>query len=449
MGWTILYIAFGLVALWLLGEVLLQYKARLRWRLLAFTGFLGVVVGVIIPSVIVIGVGLIAFATGQTLVTLSFKRGFTTGWALGGKPGESRRRRARPSAPPAAAEPILQVSEVEPVPAGDAPVGASGPGPGGGGQDAFGPDAAGPFGPEAAGQDTFESTGGFRNDGGFAGNGGYAGDGGFGGDGGFRGDGGFADQGTYAGEGTYAGQGAYGHQSGDQRTSGTHRGQDPYEDPQDQSVFATQAFPMPPYDAPYDALSTASGGSPARADATAVYAPEPLPEETGQYGIYSTDARGLRTGYPDHDGYGSSTAAEGAGGSGGDGNGYVYGGSYGRPAAGEDAYADPYAAYGDGREQQSAYADPYTDTPQHTAPYDSYAQHGSYAQPDPYTQAPYGADPYGGQGGPLDQSPGQGYGETAPGGSWVPQQRDGDIPPEQPPYPPYQQQGYDGQQYRY
>ena len=57
MGWTVLYIAFGLVALWLLGEVLLQYKARLRWRLLAFTGFLGVVVGVIIPSVVVIGLG--------------------------------------------------------------------------------------------------------------------------------------------------------------------------------------------------------------------------------------------------------------------------------------------------------------------------------------------------------------------------------------------------------
>ncbi|CAM5566788.1 hypothetical protein SVIOM74S_02521 [Streptomyces violarus] len=29
MGWAVLYIAFGIVALWLLGEVLLQYKARL------------------------------------------------------------------------------------------------------------------------------------------------------------------------------------------------------------------------------------------------------------------------------------------------------------------------------------------------------------------------------------------------------------------------------------
>lgn len=47
MGWTVLYIAFGVVALWLLGEVLLQYKARLRWRVLAFCGFLGVVLGVL------------------------------------------------------------------------------------------------------------------------------------------------------------------------------------------------------------------------------------------------------------------------------------------------------------------------------------------------------------------------------------------------------------------
>ncbi|MFG2112484.1 hypothetical protein ACGFRB_07570 [Streptomyces sp. NPDC048718] len=94
MGWTVLYIAFGVVALWLLGEVLLQYKARLRWRLLAFGGFLGVVLGVLLPSVLVIVIGALAFATGQILVTLSFRRGFSTGWAIGGRPGASRRRRA-------------------------------------------------------------------------------------------------------------------------------------------------------------------------------------------------------------------------------------------------------------------------------------------------------------------------------------------------------------------
>ncbi|RKN06120.1 hypothetical protein [Streptomyces radicis] len=93
MGWTVLYIAFGIVALWLLGEVLLQYKARLRWRLVAFCGFLGVVIGVVLSHVPLIAVGAVAFATGQTFVTLSFRRGFSTGWALGGKPGTSRRRR--------------------------------------------------------------------------------------------------------------------------------------------------------------------------------------------------------------------------------------------------------------------------------------------------------------------------------------------------------------------
>ncbi|MEU6821147.1 hypothetical protein ABZ921_10995 [Streptomyces atriruber] len=111
MGWTVLYIAFGFVALWLLGEVLLQYKARLRWRLLAFGGFLGVVVGVLIPSVWIIGLGAIAFATGQTYVTLSFRKGFSTGWALGGQPGLSKRRRAPRRG--GTKEPTLQVSDLE------------------------------------------------------------------------------------------------------------------------------------------------------------------------------------------------------------------------------------------------------------------------------------------------------------------------------------------------
>ena len=109
MGYTVLYIAFGVVALWLLGEVLLQYKARLRWRLLAFAGFLGVVLGVYLPSVIVIGAGAVAFATGQTFVTLSYRKGFSTGWAI--RRGESAEadedaETAEPAAPPApAAEP--------------------------------------------------------------------------------------------------------------------------------------------------------------------------------------------------------------------------------------------------------------------------------------------------------------------------------------------------------
>ncbi|WP_414169498.1 hypothetical protein ACMATS_28255 [Streptoverticillium reticulum] len=127
MGWTVLYIAFGVVALWLLGEVLLQYKARLRWRLLAFAGFLGVVAGVVIPSVAVIVVGALAFAVGQTYVTLSFRRGFDKGWAVRrrsapakGKKGGRRRgkgERSASSAPSPAPSP-------EPAPAAPAPAAA-------------------------------------------------------------------------------------------------------------------------------------------------------------------------------------------------------------------------------------------------------------------------------------------------------------------------------------
>lgn len=121
MGWAVLYIAFGVVALWLLGEVLLQYKARLRWRLLAFVGFLGVVLGVLIPSVLVIALGAVGFAVGQTYVTLSFRRGFEAGWAVrprsadgevegdrGAKSGKKRRR-----GEPERQEPTLEVSDLQ------------------------------------------------------------------------------------------------------------------------------------------------------------------------------------------------------------------------------------------------------------------------------------------------------------------------------------------------
>ncbi|SPF00933.1 SCO2102 family sporulation regulator [Streptomyces sp. MA5143a] len=125
MGWTVLYIAFGVVALWLLGEVLLQYKARLRWRLLAFVGFLCVVLGVLMPNVIVIGLGAIAFAVGQTYVTLSFRRGFEAGWAVrprsgegaeapAAKPGKKRRRGGEPERQ----DPTLEVSDLQPSTAG-------------------------------------------------------------------------------------------------------------------------------------------------------------------------------------------------------------------------------------------------------------------------------------------------------------------------------------------
>ncbi|MFJ3923746.1 hypothetical protein [Streptomyces sp. NPDC090022] len=131
MGMTVLYIAFGIVALWLLAEVLLQYKARLRWRLLAFAGFLGVVAGVVLPSVLVIAVGATCFAIGQTLVTLSFRKGFVAGWALrrdkagageaepaGPAKSGSRRRRGGSARPQ---EPALEVTALQYDEAGDAP----------------------------------------------------------------------------------------------------------------------------------------------------------------------------------------------------------------------------------------------------------------------------------------------------------------------------------------
>ncbi|MFI1651936.1 hypothetical protein ACH4XT_34120 [Streptomyces avidinii] len=113
MGMTVLYIAFGFVALWLLAEVLMQYKARLRWRLLAFAGFLGVVAGVVLPSVLVIGAGAAAFAVGQTLVTLSFRKGFVAGWALrrGSEPAPQQTRRRRSAG--TKQEPALRVTALE------------------------------------------------------------------------------------------------------------------------------------------------------------------------------------------------------------------------------------------------------------------------------------------------------------------------------------------------
>ncbi|MGW7071345.1 hypothetical protein ACWGII_31225 [Streptomyces sp. NPDC054855] len=290
MGWTVLYIAFGCVALWLLGEVLLQYKARLRWRLLAFGGFLGVVIGVLLPSVIVIGAGAIAFATGQTYVTLSFRRGFSTGWALGGQPGLSKRRKTTPRGAKAHQDPVLQVSDLE-------------------------YEAAGPAGP-------------------------------------------------------------------------------PPEGPPD----------------------------------VGVYAPEPLPDDTGQYGVYSDAAYAQQQSAAADSDYGYDTYA----------------------TAGYDPQ-QPYAYGETGQQQYAAYSDPYIGTQSYGGQqsYDTYGDQQQYA---PYPAA----DPYGSGAGT--------YNETPPGGVWVPQQRSvedpygqygGELPPEQP-YPYQGEQapgnGYDAgydEQYRY
>ncbi|MFG3658869.1 hypothetical protein [Streptomyces sp. NPDC047706] len=299
MGWTVLYIAFGIVALWLLGEVLLQYKARLRWRLLAFAGFLGVVVGVLIPSVIVIGLGAAAFAVGQTYVTLSFRRGFAAGWAVTGRPtlGGSKRRRGEPEHQ----DPTLEVSDLEASGYGD-------------------------------------------------------------------------------GEGRY-------------EQGGTGYGQEDHERD--------------------DVFTPARPGAATAAETTSVYEPQPMPDDTGSYGVYG-DTGGYATQGQAQDQY--AAAAQSA----------------------DQAYAyDGYSGYGQqqygydttGQQQYAAYSDPYIGTQTYGGSYDA-----GYDQQ--YGQQGYGQDQYaaGGYGG-----------ETPAGGVWVPQQRNPDDPyggelPQEQPYP-YQGDG--------
>ncbi|PZG89562.1 hypothetical protein C1I97_31180 [Streptomyces sp. NTH33] len=308
MGWTVLYIAFGIVALWLLGEVLLQYKARLRWRLLAFAGFLGVVFGVLIPSVVVIGLGAAAFAVGQTYVTLSFRRGFADGWAVG-RPGadgvqKPLRRRGRGERQ----DPALEVS-----------------------------------GLEAAG----------------------------------------GEHGAHGDTGTMPAlhghdSPAYGH-----------------DDPDRDDVF-TPARPT----------------EPTAAEATAVYEPQPLPDDTGSYGVYGDSARA-------QDQY--ATADQN--------HAYDYSG-YGQQGYGYDA---------GGGQQYAGYSDPYAGT----QTYDGASYDTAYGGQQGYGQQGYGTQ---------DAYAGSGYGgETPAGGVWVPQQRSdesygGELPQEQQSYP-YQGDNHGQQQH--
>ncbi|GAB2839597.1 hypothetical protein GCM10027074_02450 [Streptomyces deserti] len=311
MGWTVLYIAFGIVALWLLGEVLLQYKARLRWRLLAFVGFLGVVVGVLIPSVVIIGLGAAAFAVGQTYVTLSFRRGFAAGWAMSAPAlGGSKRRRGERGRQ----APTLEVSGLEAAEVG-------------------------------------------------------------------YGDG--------------------------ERTPGRDSVSYGQDDDYDRDDVFTPARPV----------------QPTAAETTAVYEPQPVPEDTGNYGVY-TDS-----GYAQDQ---HATAAQTADQS----YAYDYSG-YGQQGYGYDAT---------GQQQYAAYSDPYIGTQS----YGGGAYDTDYGTQQQYGQQGYGQDQYGTGG----------YGETPPGGLWVPQQRStddppygGDLPPEQPyPYqgngPQTQGNGFD-EQYRF
>ncbi|MGW0820395.1 SCO2102 family sporulation regulator [Streptomyces sp. NPDC002845] len=324
MGWTVLYIAFGIVALWLLGEVLLQYKARLRWRLLAFVGFLGVVLGVLIANVVVIGLGAAAFAVGQTYVTLSFRSGFAAGWAVGNRSredgddgGGSKRRRG--GGDPDRQEPGLEVSGLE------------------------------------------------------------------------------------------------------ENAAGTYRQQDDAYGHEDHADHDDDVFtPVRP--------------AASAAETTAVYSPEPLPEDTGSYGVYNDAAYAAAT----DPSYAAAAQAQAQ-----DQNfGYE----------GYSGYDQQQYGYDPNQQQYAAYSDPYIGTQTYDGgAYDSTA----YGDQQAYAQQGYGQDQYG---------TGAPYGETPPGGVWVPQQRTtddpygGEFPPEQ--QYPYQEdgngqgggqggQGYDEQQYRF
>ncbi|MCQ9134825.1 MULTISPECIES: hypothetical protein [Streptomyces] len=340
MGWTVLYIAFGIVALWLLGEVLLQYKARLRWRLLAFVGFLGVVLGVLIPSVVVIALGAAAFAVGQTYVTLSFRRGFAEGWAFRRADTESdgetfpKRRRGKAERQ----DPVLDASGPEQT------------------EDGFAPGA--PHGDDAA----------------------------FGG----------------RDERAFGGKDAYGDDDFDRD----------------------------------DVFTPAARSFDAAAAGASVYEPQPLPDDTGSYGIYSDTAYAAATGQGQSQGQPQdqyATAGQGA-----DQNyGYDTYAGYHQQQYGYDAT---------GEQQYAAYSDPYIGTQTYGG--------GSY-------DAGYGQQQYAQQGYGQDQYGAGGYGETPSGGVWVPQQRNtddslgGELPPEQQQYPyqgdgqqPGQGNGYD-EQYRF
>ncbi|WP_225822735.1 hypothetical protein [Streptomyces naphthomycinicus] len=309
MGWTVLYIAFGVVALWLLGEVLLQYKARLRWRLLAFAGFLGVVIGVLMPSVIVIGLGAIAFALGQTYVTLSFRRGFAAGWAVkrpdGESGGASKRRRGR-------------AERHEP------------------GTPDTDPGFAGTADDRDPGHDAYD------------------------------------------------------------------RAHAAYDDDYDRDDVFTPA-------------GSRTAAEPTAAETTAVYEPQPLPDDTGNYGVYGDTANTARPADDDRQSYAY------------DYSGYAQQG-YGYDHAGQQGYAN--------------YSDPYIGSQSYGSYEQGYGQ--QYGQQQGYPQDPYATG---------------GYGETPAGGVWVPQQRTdesygGELPQEQPyPHQPGGQQpqpgaGYD-EQYRF
>ncbi|MBF9071008.1 hypothetical protein [Streptacidiphilus fuscans] len=82
VGLTALYAAFAVVALWLVGELLLQRRAPLPWRGVALLGFLALVGGVVAGSLPLIGAGVLGFGAGQFLASRAVKAGGGPYWVL-------------------------------------------------------------------------------------------------------------------------------------------------------------------------------------------------------------------------------------------------------------------------------------------------------------------------------------------------------------------------------
>ncbi|MEY9843516.1 hypothetical protein ABH940_000577 [Streptacidiphilus sp. BW17] len=130
VGLTALYAAFAVVALWLVGELLLQRRAPLPWRAVALLGFLALVGGVAGGSLPLIGVGVLGFGAGQFLASRAVKAGGGAYWVLvqpervpvvgrlfggGGAGGDAG---AEPSERVVVGE-VGPIEDVEPLPTGE------------------------------------------------------------------------------------------------------------------------------------------------------------------------------------------------------------------------------------------------------------------------------------------------------------------------------------------
>jgi hypothetical protein len=151
-----------------------------------------------------------------------------------------------------------------------------------------------------------------------------------------------------------------------------------------------------------------------------VYEPQPLPDDTGSYGVYSATAYAAAT----DQSYAAAAQSQ-------DQQAYAY-----------DGYSTGYDqqqqyGYDNSQQQYAAYSDPYIGTQNYSgASYDT--TYGGGDQQYTQQQQAYGQDQYATNGY-------AGETQTPAGGVWVPQQRStddpygGELPPEQP-YP-YQGNG--------